>query len=703
MAKCPKDPIDKVEKQTKNIFASVLLDGEYRARQFDKGLTKVHDWFNTKKGLEYFTVSKEARDIHEFTRGFNDDVAKSTNEANKIALWLRDGLSETDSITLTRVLGGDMELSKLPEHLQATYTMLRNKLDANTQSLVKLGALDEANTMENYLKRYYSQYLKDKTGFGIKLGKFFARKDLSHEQRVSLGLLEDADFVVANTLLEQRKQILKAKLLKQLADEVGVDEAGEGLVRVSDESAGGGIKRFGALAGKYVPEEVDKVLKDMQVLKEVGRMANLVQSWMHVIDHIKVNVTVKNPGTHIYNVLSNLQLAFLKGDLSATADVVRMMVTDRKKFKKLVNMARDLGLNSELDDIEGLTRDFTPKSIKKEQGISHLLWAIPKNLYMAEGTAAGKVARSVYAAEDEIFKLANFYKQIKGKTVSKATAKKMMREAMADYVDYQTPLPTAVRMIDKLGVMPFTHYVWKSTPRVARTIVKHPYKYALMQVALLEMGASMFGDDDHLQKPEWAKDKLNLFNAKQWVHIGDGDQWLNMGRSLPGIRWGKLEFDGGFIGGLATIMQGKDPLWGNKFTSSYDNDAQHWFKVAQKLTENYAPSLTYGRYMQKGVRKATGYHPSKNAYGETATWKELLLRPLGVREFNSKKEMRGHLNDVVKQWKSGRLNDDEMKSELDNITAYAKKHKIKVDKKKLNAYIRRAKKTRPEVTSSWWL
>ena len=515
--------------------------------------------------------------------------------------------------------------------------------------------------------------------------------------------MEDADFVVANTLLEQRKQILKAKLLKQLADEVAFNEPGEGLVRVSDESAGGGIKRFGALAGKFVPEEVHKVLQDMQVLKEVGRMANLVQSWMHVIDHIKVNVTVKNPGTHIYNVVSNLQLAFLKGDLTAVADVMRMMVTDRKKFKKLVNMARDLGLNSELDDFEGLVRDFTPESVKKEQGISHMLWAIPKNLYMAEGTVTGKIARKVYAAEDEIFKLANFYKQIKGKTVGKEKARAMLRDAMADYVDYQTPLPTAVRTIDKLGIMPFTHYVWKSTPRVARAIVKHPYKYALMQVALLEMGASMFGDDDHLQKPEWARDKLNLFAAKQWVNIGDSDQWLNLGRALPGIRWGKLEFDGGFVGGLATIMQGKDPLWGNKFTSSYDNDAQHWFKIAQKLAENYAPSLTYGRYMQKGMRKAFDYHPSKNAYGETATTKELLLRPLGVREFNSKKELRGHLNDVVKQWKGGRLNDEEMRSELDMILDYAKEHKIKVDKKKLNAYIRRARKTKPEVVSSWWL
>lgn len=702
MAKC-KTPIDEVEKQSKSIFSSVLLDGEYRAKQFDKALSKVHDWFNTIPGLKYLTVSKEARDIHEFTRGFNDDVAKSTKDANKIALWLRDELSEADSINLTRVLGGDMELKDLPPHLTETYKMMRSKLDANTKQLIDLGALDEANAMENYLKRYYSQYLKDKGGFGIKLGKFFARKNLSHEDRVKLGLIEDADFVVSNTLLEQRKQILKAKLLKQLSDEVAIDEAKDGYVRVSDESAGGGVKRYGALAGKFVPEEVHKVLMDMQVLKEVGRSAQLMQAWMGVIDHIKVNVTVKNPGTHIYNVVSNLQLAFLKGDLGAVADVMKMRVTNPEKFKKLVSMARDLGLNSELDDFEGLVRDFTPESAKKEKGISRYLWAIPKNLYMAEGTVTGKAVRKLYAAEDEIFKLANFYKQIKGKQVNKSKAKAIMRDAMADYVDYQTPLPTFIRTIDKVGVMPFTHYVWKSTPRVARAIVKHPYKYALMQVALLEMGASMFGDDDHLEKPEWAKDKLNLFAAKQWVHIGDEDLWLNLGRALPGIRWGKLEFDGGFIGGVATIAQGKDPLWGNKFVSEHDNDAQHWFKISQKLAENYAPSLTYGRYMQKAVRKATDYHPSKNAYGETATWEELLLRPLGVREFNSKKEMRGHLNDVVKQWKGGRINDEEMKRVLDMILDYAKEHDIKVDRKKLNAYIRRAEKTKPEVTSEWWL
>ena len=702
MAKCRK-PIDGVMKDVASIFKNALIDGEYRVQKFDAALTHVHDWANTIPGLKYLTVSKEAREIHEFTRGFNDDIAKSTADANKIALWLRDSLSDDDSITLTRVLGGDLAKADLPEHLRATYEMLRKKLDANTQQLVKLGALAEEHAMENYLKRYYAQFLKDRSGFGIKLGKYFARKNMSHEERVKLGLIEDADFVVANTLLEQRKQLLKAKLLQQLANEIAEEEPKDGYVKVSDESAGGGIKRYGALAGKYVPEEVDRVLQDMQVLKEVGRMANLVQSWMGIVDHIKVNVTVKNPGTHIYNVLSNLQLAFLKGDLSAVADVMRMMVLDRKKFGKLVSLARDLGLNSELDDFEGLVRDFTPKSLQKESGISHLLWLLPKNLYMAEDTVTGRAVRKIYAAEDEIFKLANFYKQIKGKTVSKAKAKMMLRDAMSDYVDYQTPLPTAVRMIDKIGVMPFTHYVWKSTPRVARTIVKHPYKYVLLQVALLETGASMFGDDDYLKKPEWAADKLNLFNAKQWMHLGEGDLWLNLGRSLPGVRWGRLEFDGGFIGGIATVMQGKDPLWGSKFVSPYDNNAQLWFKIGQKLAENYAPSLTYGRYMQKAVRKATGFHASKNAYGEEASWKELLLRPLGIREFNSKKELQKHLHAVIKQWKGGRLNDAEMKREINTVFAYAKKHKMKIDRRKLNRYIRHARKTKPDVTSTWWL
>lgn len=710
---CEKSPIDKARPSISRIIKSVLLDGDWRAKQFDKGLDKVHTLFESVPGLDWFTVSKEARAVHEFTRGFNEDVAKATMDAAEIAKWLKSELSKDDSITLTRVLAGDLDKADLPEHLKATYKMFRGKLDDNTRLLVKYGALDEKNVMDDYLKRYYSKYLNDTTGlkerltskFGGKLGEYFKRKDLSHEQRIELGLIEDADFVISNTLLEQRKQILKAKLLKQMADELSIPEPKngfkEGYERVSDATAGGGIKRYGALAGRYVPKKVYTALTDMQVVREISTPALILNKWIGVVDHIKVNVTVKNPGTHVYNVTSNLQLAYLKGDIRALSEVIRMAATDQKKFKKLVKLARELGLNSELDDFMDLVKDFTPESAKKSSR-SHLVWSVFKNLYMSEDSMAGKAMRKTYAMEDEIFKLANFYKQIKGRKMGRASAKKAMREAMADYVDYQTPLPTFIRWIDKLGVMPFTHYVWKSTPRVARIIVKHPYRYALLQIALLESGASMFNDDDYLSKPGWASDKLNLFNAKQWIHIGS-DRWLNLGRSLPGVRWGKLEFDGGFVGGIAMIMMGKDPLWGSDFVSKFDSNAQHWSKVAQKLAQYYAPAITFGRYAQRGIRKATNFHPPKDAYGEELSWNEMLLRPLGVRKFNSKKELNKHLHDVVKQWSGGYINTQERDDEIAMIKEYAKKNKIQIKEKSFNRYLKKVEKEGPKPLTGYVL
>lgn len=710
---CENSPIDKARPSIARIFKKAILDGDWRAEQFDKGLTHIHDWVASIPVLEHLTVSKEARDVHEFTRSFNEDIAKATMDAAEIAKWLKNELSDEDSITLTRVLSGDMDKANLPEHLKATYKMFRGKLDDNTKLLVKYGALDEQNVMDDYLKRYYSKYLDDTAGlkdrfaskFSGKLGEYFKRKDLSHEQRVELGLIEDADFVISNTLLEQRKQILKAKLLKQMADELSIPEPKdgfkEGYKRVSDATVGGGIKRYGALAGRFVPEKVHTALTDVQVIKEVGTAALILNKWIGLVDHIKVNVTVKNPGTHVYNVTSNMQLAYLKGDIRALSDVIRMAATDKKKFKKLVKLARELGLNSELDDFMSVVKDFTPESAKKSSR-SHLVWSVFKNLYMSEDSMAGKAMRKTYAMEDEIFKLANFYKQIKGKKMGRASAKKAMREAMADYVDYQTPLPTFIRWIDKLGVMPFTHYVWKSTPRVARMIVKHPYKYVLMQIALMESGASMFNDDDHLSKPGWASDKLNLFNAKQWVSIGS-DRWLNLGRSLPGVRWGKLEFDGGFVGGIAMIMMGKDPLWGSDFVNEFDSTAQHWSKVAQKMAQYYAPSLTFGRYAQRGIRKATNFHPPKNAYGDELSWREMMLRPLGVREFNSKKELNKHLKNVVKQWSGGYINTQERDEEIALIKEYAKKNKIQIKEKSFNRYLKKAEKEGPKPLTGYVL
>ena len=280
---------------------------------------------------------------------------------------------------------------------------------------------------------------------------------------------------------------------------------------------------------------------------------------------------------------------------------------------------------------------------------------------------------------------------------------------MADYVDYSAPLPPIVRRLDRNGVFPFSHYVWKSTPRVAKMIAKNPMKFALLQYALLESGASLFSDDDNFEKPTWAGDNgfagitkyipSNLFGAKQWVQMED-DEFLNLGRALPGMRMGGLAFDGGFVGSFLSIAQGRDPLWRSKIYEESDNTLQAVFKSLQKFAENYAPPMTLGRYAQRAVKKATGFKPPKNSYGEELGWDEFGYRIVGVRKFNREKEIIKHYKAVVREFKDGNIEMEEMDEKLRDILTYAEEHNIYIDMDKIYKYEKRYKK-RDEDYSFW--
>ena len=666
--------------------------GEKYEDKVDSFFSKVEEKFDNaidgnnpiQKGLKGLTVPKEVREVAEMVNAYRADTVEMAKNATKIADFLKEELSEEDSVALTRALAGDGEI---PPHLNTLYTRFRKVIDQNAKKLVDNGALAEENTIKDYLKRYYKEYLdkKDSGMFSLSMKKVFKRQNLTHEERLELGLVEDADFVVANTILEQNQQLKKAKLLKRIADTFAIDEQKEGYTRVSDETVGGGIYRYGALAGKYVPDRVYGELVGARMLSSTMSLLHK-NLWTDIIDHVKVNVTVKNPGTHLYNLWSNMMMAYLNGDLIALGKVAKMMITDREKFKKLVNLARKFGLNNEIEDYEHLTVGIDRKKDK------NILAKVLKNLYFAEGTALGKGIRKVYGFEDEIFKLASFYRRIEGKKLSTSTAKHHFKEAMADYVDYTTPLPPIVRAVDKNGVFPFSHYVWKSTPRTAKIIVKNPLKFALLQAVLYSMGASVFNDDDNLEKPDWAGDKgfaglipfipSNLFGAKQWVKL-DNDEYINLGRALPGMRLSGLAFDLGFVGGFANILTGTDPLWKSKIYKESDSPLQASFKSLQKFAENYAPPLTYGRYAQRLAKKATGFRPKKNDFDEEMSYKEIFQQMVGVRKFNSSKQLKKHYKAVVKAFKDGNIDAEEMDKKLTAILIYAEEHDIEIDVSKI--------------------
>lgn len=654
--------------------------------KYENAVDRIYEGENTpalvKKGMSVLDLRNAAkRQIDGAIESFFRESAAINAQARTAARYL-DKFDAAQSEQLFNALDGKIAKADLPQELQATYQKLRDTIDNNANELIKAGALKQENKLTDYIGHYYDEYMQnERSKISRTLGKFYARKDLSEAQKRALGLRTDISFVVANTLAKQRTQLLKARALEGIANRFGLDEipaaAKQGqYVRISDETVGGGIKKFGALGGKYVPKEVAEALKSTQALG--GQLGALEKYWQPLIDHIKVNVTVKNPFTHVYNVASNAVLAFLHGDEGALAKWALLGRQQRQEYWKL---ARRLGLDSAMDDLEGAIKGLKPKNDAEGLGVVgkaiDFLISAGKNIYMSEGSALGRAARKAYAWEDEIFKIARFKKNLDAIAAKRGYAlgdlskfsEKELAAAMSDaqyhYVDYSTHFNGFLRKSDKWGLMPFLHYSVKSTPMVIKAILKNPHRFAMMQASFIAADAaglslsSIIADTEkeNLTKPKWAQSSKfpNVFGLKAWARIGDSDTYFNAGRAAPGFRFDDV-FEGGwgFVGGLVNIASGKSTL-GYNITSEDDPKAVKIAKSVKEAAKNYLPTLTIGRYGQQLGEQAlsdiTGdkdFAP-KDYNKDELGYAGILKRGVGARRFNQQKELNAELGKLRKQ------------------------------------------------------
>ncbi|MDR0665886.1 MAG: hypothetical protein LBF71_00580 [Campylobacteraceae bacterium] len=602
-------------------------------------------------GDGFVTVSKTIEEVSSVIEDFRNATRQIYEQAKNRRETLDKMLTYDDKVALHNALGGDLRAKELPSHLTNLYKNIRKMIDDNAEALIKAGALDKKYKIDDYLKRYYKEYVKNKEGFFRNYfdKKFKARKDLTYDERIALGMIEDASLVVPNTIAEQRVQLVKANFLKQVADKFGVDEELDGFVRMSDETVGGGIKKYGALGGKYVPREVADAIKGAGILKE--NLSALEDVLYPLIDHIKVNVTVKNPTTHLYNFGSNMLMSFLHGDMTSLARVIKMRFSDKAAFDSLVKRAHAQGVVSHLGDMEEMFKNAKPL-----EGKEPIALTILKNIYMAKGSKSGEFMRNAYGWGDLIFKIAHFDRLTRS-GVSDAAAGKAAKKA---YVDYSEPLPALLRMADKGGLMPFIGYTYRSTPVVLRAIAKHPFRFAVMQAALIGMGASAwFGDTDrkNAYKPKWAGNKwyVNAFGADSWMKVPvlGGGWYLNSGRLVPAFRYDGfdlLDFQGGFLGGVIKISTGYTPL-NRKIDKEDDAAGTKILKRATEMAKNYLPPLTLGRYAQQSAGYITGLNPPKNYYNEEMGVTEIYARSLGVRKFDEQTEATSKVNLLINRQK----------------------------------------------------
>lgn len=676
MQKCP---LKEIQKRSNKLLDRWALKVDDAFDKASEGLDKGAKWIdeNIPFAGELLSIREHGKEIDELLGEYHRTTAAIYTQAGQFKEYLGK-LSLENRKAMFKALDGEMDPEELAEHVRPLYEKVRKTIDDGAQALVDAGALESKNIIKDYIKHYYKKHMDEakensRIAKALRQSKFFARKQMSWEQKQLRQIEDDAAFAVTNTILEQKKQLLKAQTLKLFADKFAKDappEGAEGLkwVKMSDESAGGGIKKYGALAGKYVPEDVAKALAEAEMLgREMAKFNNM---YFKLIDHIKVNVTVKNPFTHLYNFGSNMALAFLHGDFNEAMKTTAALMRGDKQFKRWETLANSLGLDSHLSDLEGLVK---PLQSEAKDGI---LTRALKWVYMAEGSWSGEKVRYFYSMEDKVFKIARFKKNLeliakdKGFDVndfSKFSAdelKAAMKDAQYSYVDYSTHFNGTLKMLDKTGVQPFLHYTVKSTPMVLKAALKRPDRFLMMQAVLAYGGGSAWlgadNERDNLAKPEWAESGWlpNLVGVKSWMRLGSTDWFFNSGRLVPGFRFDgfdKLEFNGGFVGGAINIASGKSTL-GYKIESDDDPNAIKITKRLLELAKSYFPPLSpLGRYGQQlgaqGVADITGADIAPKDYNkEELGFGGIIARGAGVRRFDKEKEYGKELKKARKEY-----------------------------------------------------
>ena len=676
MQKCP---LKQIQERSGKLLDKWALKVDSAFEKAGEKLDEAAKWAdeNIPFAGKLLDVRDHAKEIDELLGEYHRTTAAIYAQAGQFKEYLGK-LSLSNRKAMFKALDGEMDPSELPEHVRPLYEKVRKTIDDGAQALVDAGALESKNVIKDYVKHYYKKHLDEAKENGriakaLRQSKFFARKQMSWEQKQLRQIEDDAAFAVTNTILEQKKQLLKAQTLKLFADKFAKDappEGAEGLnwTRISDESAGGGIKKYGALAGKYVPEDVAKALSEAEML---GReMAKFNGAYYKLIDHIKVNVTVKNPFTHLYNFGSNMALAFLHGDFAETVKTTAAWIGRSESFKKWENLANSLGLDSHLSDLEGLVRP-----LQSDAGGNILTKAL-KNAYMAEGSYLGDKARYLYSMEDKVFKIARFKKNLEliaknrgfdvndFRKFSADELKAAMKDAQYSYVDYSTHFNGTLKLLDKSGVQPFLHYAVKSTPMVVKAALKRPDRFLMMQAVLAYGGGSAWlgadNEQDNLAKPEWAESGAlpNLVGVKSWMRVGGTDWYFNSGRLVPGFRFDgfdKLEFNGGFVGGAINIASGKSTL-GYKIEGEEDSATEKITKRMLELTKSYFPPISpLGRYGQQlgaqATADVTGLDVAPKDYNkDDLGYGGIMARGVGVRRFDKKKEYGKELKKARKEY-----------------------------------------------------
>jgi predicted RNA methylase len=482
---------------------------------------------------------------------------------------------------------------------------------------------------------------------GEKGGKLVLWRDFTKAEREKMGEILDARYTIAKTFLLMAHDLATGRFYKDIAEneawtrsappnERWVDAAewaaqrqrywkhGDiAWVKVPDSEIpnSGGKKQWGALAGKWVREEIWRDLNELQLMHRQHLWRALMTQW-------KLNKTARSPVVHMNNVVSNaLLMDLLDVRWQDLARGIRSYLARDRYYQEAFEHGA-FGADMMTQEIrDHVLKPLLRSNTFQQSGHLGVLGQMSKfvELLWSKAMAIDQKMIDIYRIEDELFRMATYIRRRElGDTAQQAAD-----HAREQFIDYDIRAPWV--NIARNTVLPFLAYTYRAAPLVARAVATKPWKLA--KYFALAYGANAFaywltgGDEDKERRvlpereqgftwigaPRMLRMPLNdaygnplFLDIRRWIpasdifDMPDADilpAWLTPGGPL--IIGGELFLNRSAFTGKE-IRNDKTQDWWERRTSEADHLWKSWMPSAA-----WVPGSWYWEKIANAVQGAT--------------------------------------------------------------------------------------------------
>ena len=393
------------------------------------------------------------------------------------------------------------------------------------------------------------------------------RRDFTEDEQVSMGKIQDVRYAAIETLLLLADDLSTGRFYRDLAENPewssDVERPGWRRIPKGETVPNTTVNKWGALAGRWVPEWI------WRDLKEVDRMSSATW-WDNLVRFFKISKTAMNPVVHFNNVMANVAMTWMHG-MSLSADVIPAFFSLLRK-DDLYRMAKADGVFGHTYVANEIIRDVADPVRKRI--LKELMAAQQRNDNSLDGmvrlfsriwqvAVKGKdVAVGIYQLEDEVFRLAYYRRRLS----LGGERSQVARRAIWAFMNYDVRAK-AINYARRKA-FPFIAYMYRALPMMAELSITHPWRLAKLAIlfwgieqVFIELGG---GDDEEDRRTMHERDRgltwmqipftsmgLNRRVRMPWRDAQGNPVYLDADRMVPG---GDL-FEAGSLGVFPGVPQ----------------------------------------------------------------------------------------------------------------------------------------------------